>query len=82
MRSAQRTVRRLHEVNQSIQLTATKETGGVSFEDYGSMVRYRILGSPGPVFPHLQKRTGQTPSEVAHKYELISSSLVDREEQD
>jgi hypothetical protein len=35
MRSAQRTVRRLHEVNQSIQLTATKETSGVSFEDYG-----------------------------------------------
>jgi hypothetical protein len=74
MRSAQRTVRRLHEVNQSIQLTATKETGGVSFEDYGDILIYRILRSPGIVFAHLQKRTGQTPSEVAHKYELISSS--------
>jgi len=37
MRSAQRTVRRLHEVNQSIQLTETKKTGGVSFEDYGEI---------------------------------------------
>jgi len=33
MRSAQRTVRRLHEVNQSIQLTAITKTIGVSFEE-------------------------------------------------
>lgn len=43
------------------------------------MVRYSILQSL--VFANLQKRTGQTPIEVSHKYESIFLSLVDHEEQ-
>jgi hypothetical protein len=45
------------------------------------MWKENIAFLQSPVFAYLQKRTGQTPIEVAHKYELTSSSLVDREEQ-
>jgi hypothetical protein len=71
-------VRRLQEVNQSIQLTKHMKTGGVSSK---IMVRIVFGECSYECSRHLQKRTGQKPSEVVHKYELISLSLVDHEEQ-
>jgi hypothetical protein len=43
IRSAHRTVRRLQEVNQSIQLTEHIKTGGVSFQNYGVIGECNVL---------------------------------------
>jgi hypothetical protein len=79
MRSAHRTVRRLHEVNQSMQLTTNMKTNTLSLSfpkvcGMSQRIMRRKVSSAHP-----QKIEGQTTSEAAHKYELISSSLVDHE---